>query len=399
MLLSECATEYIEINRPYLKERTIFTYIKKSKSIVNVFGDIDINTFTQEFLQNFINEEQSKEKSKSSVKRIVSFLILILKRYKHFDKFKYIITDKDNKEKKVYSVEDIEKIEKYIIQHNKKTYIPIMIAINTGMRVSEITGLKWCDIDFENRIINVCRNATKIGSEEFIDLPKTNSGKRKIPINETLYNYLKKQHCNGSDCYVITNNLKVKALRTVQRTNETLCKKLGIEYCGMHAYRHAFATRLLKASQDHKAISQIMGHSSIAITQNIYNHPSNEQYKNVIECAFGGQEKKEEKIQQNEVGKEELELMKGQIYMMQSQIAMLQNQVNLLTMQVENHSFYQSLYIKPKFRVINNYGKNKDFVDKKSLLADLDISSQILTKHLNGCETILDELGVWVQKL
>lgn len=387
MLLSKCATDYIEGNKQYLKERTIFRYNQQAEHLIKIFGDVDIGIFTQDYLQNYINEEQAKGKAKKSVQRIIYFLTLIIRPYIKFERFRYIITDKDNQKKKIYSFEDIAKIERYIMQRNKKSYIPIMLAIHTGMRTTEIAGLRWGDVDFENRTITVCRNVCQIGKENIVTSPKTVNSYRKIPINETLMSYLGRLDCAGDDYYVVTNELKPRLLRTVHRSNELLCKKIGVQPCGMHAYRHAFATRLLKTSQDYKAISEIMGHSKITITQDVYNHPTDEQRINVVDCAFGMQEKKEH-YEQNEI-------INTQIAELFNQIRVLQNQINLLTQIVE----HQSSYIKPKFRIVSAYGNDKVFTDEQSLLGELDISSRVLKKHLNGDVTILDSLGVEVQRL
>lgn len=284
MTLSECIDKYINDNKIYLKERTIINYKEREKHLIKEFGDINIEIITQEYLQNYINDMEKKGKSKNTIKNTLVLLLISLKPYKNFGKFRYM---NDTKDKEIYSIEDIEKIEKYILLNDKDTYMPIMIAINTGMRLSEILGLKWKDIDFENRTINVGRNLIHLKGKEIVSLPKTKNGKRQIPINDNLYNYLKDKICDDKEYYVITNKEISKNQRGIQKTNQTLCDKLGIKNCGMHAYRHAFASRLLKTSQDFKSISQIMGHSNIAITQNIYNHPTNEQKQNVINSAFG----------------------------------------------------------------------------------------------------------------
>lgn len=67
----------------------------------------------------------------------------------------------------------------------------------------------------------------------------------------------------------------------------------------MHAYRHCFASLLLKNSTDYKAICEIMGHSDINITQNIYNHTNNEQKWDVINKAFNDNKNEQEIVLQN----------------------------------------------------------------------------------------------------
>lgn len=408
MLISECVDKYIEKESPYLKERTIWTYNNTKNALIKTFGDIDIGNFTQEFLQNYINECQSNGDKKNTIKGRMALLMRALKPYKNFEEFRFITVDADTKGKEIYTAEEIKKIQKYILARPyRKTYIPTMIAMHTGMRLSEITGLKWADVDFNGNVINIRRNVTRMGKQEFESLTKTKSGTRSIPMTAVLRTYLKPKRAS-EDLYVISNSTRTRNQRNVQRTNQVLCEKVGVRSLGMHAYRHAFATKLLKASQDFKAIADVMGHSSITITQNIYNHPTEEQHKEVVALAFG-EKKKEVNLPQ---------IIQPQVDY-QPQINILRNEINELRMVVARLTQYiqDNLHVmttieclektqkekvpkgKPKYKTVDEFGNETIFYDKKNLLENLDITSQELTKHLNGKETILDDIGVYVVEL
>ena len=292
MRLSECIDNYINENKEFLKERTIANYQERKKSSIKFIGDLDIDLITQEFLQDKILELQKRGTTKSSINNMLTLIKSSLKSYKTFKTFRYLREEK--KSKKCYSQEDCEKISNYIMTKNKQSYIPIMIAIYTGCRLSEIMGLRWEDIDFEKNIISIKRNVCKIKGKEVVSLPKTISGTRQIPLAPTLKQFLITKQ-SDAEYYVITNSKKTKEQRCIQRINEILLKKLGIEPLGFHAYRHSFATKLLEVSQDFKAISEIMGHSNIAITQNIYNHPTEQTKSYIVNSIF-----KKEIIEQQE---------------------------------------------------------------------------------------------------
>lgn len=337
MKLSECLKSYLDNNSDYLKERTKMTYKERHEKLLKKFGDVDIETFTQDFIQNYIITEQKQQKRKATaVKNDLRLLCSALRPYKTFARFKYLTEECDLGKKAVYTKEDIEKIEEYILKHNKLTLSPIMIAINTGLRLSEIIGLKWEDIDFENRILYVKRNVWKCGKEFMESTPKTKSGQRSVPINDKLFNYLLKIKVDDKNCYVITGLSQSKDGRNIQKTNERLCKKLDIKYCGFHAYRHAFATRLLETSQDFKSISEIMGHSSIAITQNIYNHPTEEQRQNVIDMAFN-----ENKQSGGGAGFEQIKLLQDQINELRAVVARLTQYVQD---NIKKEEHYKQMY-------------------------------------------------------
>ncbi len=396
MKLQECIDKYIEDNMPYLKERTTLTYQGSKTRYINIFGNIDINEFTQDFSQNYINEcQKTQGTKKSTLQNRLSLLLLALKPYKRFAPFKYIRVNADSKEKNIYSESDITKIQDYIIKHPKLSYIPIIIAIHTGMRVSEICGLKWGDIDFDNRTISINRTATKLHGQEIISTPKTKNGVRNVYITDTLYEYLKK-YASCKNYYICSGSENVKPVRSCQRSNELLCRKIGVRNCGMHAYRHAFATALLKHSTDFKSISEVMGHANIAITQNIYNHTTQARKNDVIKMAFeDAEEKREESKTPPPVidYQPQINALQTQINGIRTIIARLMQYVQDNTQQAEKQKIG-----KPKYRTVDSYGNKKYFTTKKDLLEDLDITTQTLTKHLNGFPTVLDELEIYVEE-
>lgn len=424
MLLSECVKSYICDNNAYLKERTLIRYQEKIKAYIRTFGDIDIKNITQEFLQNYINNCQKKGDTKKVLQNRLSLLLVSLRPFQNFTRFRYVQVEKDMKGKEVYLESEVEMIEDYIAKHPKLSYAGTMIAINTGMRVSEIAGLKWADIDFDKRVLTVKRNATKENGKEIVSTPKTKNGYRTIYITASLAEYFKKQKQNA-DWYVCSGRGEVRAVRTIQRANECLLKKLNITNRGMHAYRHAFATRLLEHSTDFKTIAEVMGHSNIAITQKLYNHTTQKRKNDVVAKAFG------EKMflgQNDAVG----------YYQMQSQINSLQAQVYDMSVMMGKMAQYiqdnaplkrghkkeiiqpdeklppvtaqkkpniiqipdrQSDLRPPKYKVTDGYGNHKLFYTDAELLEDLDISKAELRKHLNGQWTILDDLEICVTEL
>ena len=419
MTIGECIDKYIEINKEYLKERTIYTYQNKKKEMLRTFGDADIDVFTQEYLQTYINECQKQGVPKKTLCTRLSLLLLALKQYKSYQPFRFVAVEKDKEEKKVYSENDVKKIADYIIAHPRRLYTPILIAIYTGMRLSEITGLKWGDVDFEEKTISVKRNAAKIAGKDFVSTPKTKNGMRTVYMTDTLCEYLKPLQ-KAKDFYVCTGSAEIQPARSVQRSNELLCKKLGIECCGMHAYRHTFASTLLKESTDFKTISEVMGHSNISITQNIYNHTTQERKNEVVAKAFGENIQSQEnnnpqcdwqqqinslQAQVNNlcltIGKmaqyiqDNIPTKKGKYKYKEQQEPMLpitaQKKPNIQQIQDRENDLRQ-----PKYKVTDGYGNDKLFYSDMELLEDLDISKAELRKHLNGGYTILDDLEIMV---
>ena len=176
------------------------------------------------------------------------------------------------------------------------------LALETGMRIGEIIGLKWADIDFMNRTIYVNRTLVYIKSDdkdspnfdkwgfEFHE-PKTEKGRRKIPMTLKAYQILKKQllwkrsiEVKGYEApegyedlvFTTTKNTPISPRDTtvvMKFITERIRKKRpDFELVTPHTLRHTFATRCIERGMNPKTLQIILGHSTIQLTMNLYCH-------------------------------------------------------------------------------------------------------------------------------
>lgn len=149
----------------------------------------------------------------------------------------------------------------------------IICALQTGMRKSEILGLKWSQIDFKN---------------DFIEVLKTKSGKaRKIPISDRLNKALKENLLTSNSDYVFTNPETKKPYKDIKKAFSTVLEKANIQNFRFHDLRHTVATRMVEAGADLVVVQEILGHSSIQTTMR-YAHPVPKNKKKAIDslCNF-----------------------------------------------------------------------------------------------------------------
>lgn len=176
------------------------------------------------------------------------------------------------------------------------------IMANTGMRVREITGLRWEDIDLDNGMIEVNHtlvyyNHAENGCHFSIHTPKTNAGRRVIPMLEDVRKaFLEEkqyQEFNGLKCnaavdgytdFIFINrfgNLQHqgtlnKALRRIIRDcNDMQLSKneknpVLLPRFSCHSLRHTFTTRLVEAGVNLKVIQDTLGHKDFSTTMDIY---------------------------------------------------------------------------------------------------------------------------------
>jgi len=175
-----------------------------------------------------------------------------------------------------FSLSEQRKIEEDILKSPCDKRIGILICLYTGIRIGELMALRWCDIDFDRCVITVnatCRDGSLDGKIiKIIDLPKTATSKRAIPVPRQIMPYLRRLELKQSGEYVINNNGRMITVRGYQKTFALMLQRLGIEHRGFHSLRHTFATRALECGMDVKTLADILGHKNPNVTLNRYAH-------------------------------------------------------------------------------------------------------------------------------
>ena len=201
--------------------------------------------------------------------------------------------------------------------HTYSHWYPIIaVMVGTGLRVGEVTGLRWCDIDLDEGTIDVNhtlvyydhRNSEgKKGCYFNINTPKTKAGVRQVPmldfVKEAFIQERDYQRANDIQCLVTidgyTDFIFVnrfgntqhqgtlnKAIRRIIRdcNDEVLLKEeddpVLLPHFSCHSLRHTFTTRMCEAGVNVKVIQDALGHADISTTLNIYADVTKELKKN-----------------------------------------------------------------------------------------------------------------------
>lgn len=175
---------------------------------------------------------------------------------------------------------------------NSPKTLPALISLYTGMRLGEICGLKWSDIDFERKTITIRRTVQRLASAGHcpsktalcVATPKTSTSCRTIPAPDFLFPLLQQlHHSSPKESFVFGHGSTAAEPRTIQRRFATLARRLGIQRAHFHTLRHSFATRMVELGVDIKTISVLLGHASVKTTLDYYAHSPNEQQRNAID--------------------------------------------------------------------------------------------------------------------
>ena len=185
-----------------------------------------------------------------------------------------------NKQFHILSCSDYKKLTGYLTSNLEETGLGILLALYTGLRIGEICALKWENIDFKNRIIHIKSTVSRInnnGKTEYIlDVPKTKSSIRDIPIPKKLLAILKDSFAKRKSDFVISQTDDFVIPRTFEYRYHKLLNELKIDSINFHSLRHTFATNCISNGMDVKSLSEILGHANTNTTLQIYVHPSME---------------------------------------------------------------------------------------------------------------------------
>lgn len=144
----------------------------------------------------------------------------------------------------------------------------VMLPLYTGMRRSEVLGVKWSDVNFEQKYISVTRGITFTGNKPVIGPPKSAAGYRMVPLLPELENFLR--HMKQTGTYIIGGNLITETV--YKRTWERISRTIDLHGATAHIFRHTFAT-VAAPHLDVKTLQTIMGHADIETTLDRYTHP------------------------------------------------------------------------------------------------------------------------------
>ena len=158
----------------------------------------------------------------------------------------------------------------------------IYTAVFTGLRISELRGLRWQDVDLTACIVRVTQRADE---GHALGPPKSASGRRTIPIPPVVTNILKEWRLacpKGPEDLVFPNG--VGGVELYSNIHGRVWGRLQIECWGekryrFHYLRHTAASLFIEVGHSPKKVQELMGHASISTTFNIYGHlyPSDEE--------------------------------------------------------------------------------------------------------------------------
>lgn len=166
-------------------------------------------------------------------------------------------------------------------------YEPVFrLALASGMRLGELLGLRWEDVDWEGNAVHVRRNLSwPRGGEPQLVEPKSTASRRVIALDASTMEALRRQRrlqaeerlaagpeWRGLGLVFMTTGGQYIDQRRIERLMSPLTSRAGVPRIRFHDLRHTHATILLRQGRSVKEVSQRLGHSGVAITLQTYAH-------------------------------------------------------------------------------------------------------------------------------
>lgn len=267
-----------------------------NKHIIPHLGNLPLETLEKGMVCSFVTQLQQKGLADTTIRAVLATFRSVLRfgsQYKLLDRelIEYCRIHCHRQESKVLTNRDSMYMKEYLLQQNTIFSIGILLCRGTGIRIGELCGLKWGDIDLENHTFRIRRTVSRIANPNplagqpktliYIRPPKSYTSFREIPIPQYLIEALESMK-KEDYLYVLTGKETCTEPRNVQKKFKTILKHCQMQDYNFHALRHGFATACLENRIDCKTVSSILGHASTRTTLDYYAHTSMLQKENCI---------------------------------------------------------------------------------------------------------------------
>lgn len=268
----EVADEWSGIHFPTLAPNTLKGYRPALRRAVEEFGDDSIREIRPPDIKRFINEFSRGGKAQKTVTNQLLLTSLV---------FDYAVSEGEIEYNPCTSVSPPKGLqrghrdaaspedEKRVKAGAKVWLLPYLI-LYTGLRKGEALALTFDDIDREARMIRVTKSVYHEGTQPRIKKPKTAAGVRTVPIFDPLW---KELPVGKGNRYIFSADGGKTPLKhdVYNAMWEEFAEKTGIS-CTAHQLRHSYATMLFEMDVDAKVAQELLGHSTEAMTREIYTH-------------------------------------------------------------------------------------------------------------------------------
>jgi integrase len=260
------------------------------KHLIPGLGHIKLQKLTAQQVQSFYAKKLKSGTTPSRIKNIHATLHTALNHARHTRLVSLNVCSglelprQEKQEKQPLSPEQA----RLLLQRVREHWLEgvLILALATGMREGELLGLRWSEVDLDKGVLRVARTVTYITGYGFVEgEPKTAKGKRKIMLPQFVIDTLKRHRVKQLEKRLAAGTAWIDRdlvfpdddgdfliSETLVRRFHKLLKEIGLPRIRFHDLRHSAATLFLAMGVPAKVVQELLGHSNISITMDVYSH-------------------------------------------------------------------------------------------------------------------------------
>jgi len=278
---------------PAAKESTHAQYtVLLNRHVIPYWRGRHVGRITTQEMESYISgllqKGKTDERGGLSCKTVADIFIVMKSIFKSARRpvicdFSKIAVPKGGQVMRVFSKQEQRQLTALLLTDVDRMKVGVLLCLFTGIRIGELCALKGEDFDLTGRILHVGKTLQRINNlsgedgtktKIIITKPKSKKSERDIPIPKFLTPYLRKL-ASAPDAYLLTGVPdRFIEPRTMQNCFKRYLKQAGIKDANFHALRHTFSTTAIEQGFDIKSLSEILGHSNVNVTLNLYVHSS-----------------------------------------------------------------------------------------------------------------------------
>jgi len=285
-------------NRHTVKDSSYFFY----ETIIEhhlrpYFGNLLVMQLTNNLVQDFIKYKIEENLSYTYIHSIVTLFQSILQFVQQksglpIPHLYFQLPKIQKKSLDIFTIQEWKCLEEHLKWQTDDFSFGIRLCMYTGLRIGELSGLKWSDIIAGQ--LSVKRTIYRMKNENYdasndkaktrlcISTPKTPSSVREIPLPYFLLEDIN-NHRKFDEDFILTGTTHCMEPRNIQKRYKKLLERCGLRYLNFHSLRHSFATIGIQKGFDYRTLSEILGHSSVNTTLNVYVHSNIERKRQCMD--------------------------------------------------------------------------------------------------------------------
>lgn len=287
----EVYDSWLEEYKTTVKESTLYKTEQLFKNhILPAFGEKKITEITPMIAQEQMNSWHKKYARAATIMNYTGMVFNYAIRIELIQTNPTKVIRKPTHQRKIQEDKDMnfyDKEELKIIMDtlergsNFRAYVFFRLLSFTGMRKQEALALKWPDIDFKNKTVNINKAVSRKATGLYIQTPKTPASIRRISIDDKtlviLRDYKKQSDPNSELIFHtekggILSPAKTRKWLLIAQNNVNKSRKEPLKQISTHGFRHTHASLLFEAGATIKDVQARLGHSDIQTTMDVYTH-------------------------------------------------------------------------------------------------------------------------------